>query len=100
MECAPPGYSFTVHCRSGRKGGGIAVIHRSPILLTKITEGEKTSFEFEEYIVTSGSDKLRLVVVYRIPYSPVHPIGGLQQISRDTDNNAAMYNCWWTNKRS
>ena len=27
-------------------------------------------------------------------------IGGLQPISRDTDNNAAMYNCWWTNKRS
>ena len=27
-------------------------------------------------------------------------IGGLQPISRDTDNNAATYNCWWTNKRS
>ena len=27
-------------------------------------------------------------------------IGGLQPISRDTDNNAEMYNCWWTNKRS
>ena len=75
VECTPPGYSFTGHCRSGRKGGDIAVIHRSPILLTKITEGEKTSFEFAEYIVTSGSDKLRLVVVYRIPYSPAHPIG-------------------------
>ena len=27
-------------------------------------------------------------------------IGGLQPISRDTDNNAALYNCWWTSKRS
>ena len=27
-------------------------------------------------------------------------IAGLQLISRDTDNNAAMYNYWWTNKRS
>ena len=27
-------------------------------------------------------------------------VGGLQPISRDTDNNAAMCNCWWTNKRS
>ena len=26
-------------------------------------------------------------------------IGGLQPISRDTDNNDAMYNSWWTNKR-
>ena len=29
-----------------------------------------------------------------------HSIGGLQPISRDTDNNNAMYNCWWKNKRS
>ena len=27
-------------------------------------------------------------------------IGGLQPISRDTVYNAAMYNRWWTNKRS
>ena len=27
-------------------------------------------------------------------------IGGLQPISRDTDNNAAMCICWWMNKRS
>ena len=27
-------------------------------------------------------------------------IGGLQPISKDTDNNAAMYNRWWTNKSS
>ena len=27
-------------------------------------------------------------------------IGGLQSVSRDTDNNDVMYNCWWTNKRS
>lgn len=28
-------------------------------------------------------------------------ISGLQSISRDTDNDAAMYKyCWWMNKRS
>ena len=27
-------------------------------------------------------------------------ISGFQPISKDTDNNAAMYSCWWTNKRS
>ena len=26
-------------------------------------------------------------------------IDALQPMSRDTDNNTAMYNCWWTNKR-
>ena len=34
----------------------------------------------------------------RIQYKSA--MGGLQPISRDSDNNAAMYNCWWTNKRS
>ena len=39
---------------------------------------------------------------YCVKLSAYYPfqIGGLQPISRDTDNNAAMYNCWWTNKRS
>ena len=35
-----------------------------------------------------------------ISVAEVYCIGGLQPISRDTDNNAAMYNCWWTNKRT
>ena len=33
-------------------------------------------------------------------YNARNAIGGLQPISTDTDNNAAIYNCWWTNKRS
>ena len=37
--------------------------------------------------------------MYKLKRS-IQTIGGLQPISRDTDNNAAMYNCWWTNKRS
>ena len=36
----------------------------------------------------------------QLNYDGVNTIGGLQPISRDTDNNAAMYSCWWTNKRS
>ena len=28
-----------------------------------------------------------------------YSIGGLKQISRDTVNNAEMFNCWWTNKK-
>ena len=32
--------------------------------------------------------------------SPEPAIVDLQRISKETDNNAAMYNCWWMNKRS
>ena len=41
-----------------------------------------------------------LVWEYRSAHQEQGQIGGLQPISRDTDNNASMYNCWWTNKRS
>lgn len=32
--------------------------------------------------------------------APLARISGFQPISKATDNNAAMYNCWWTNKKS
>ena len=74
VECTPPGYGFADHPRIRRSGGGIAVIYRSTLSLVSITAGERTSFEFAEYLVSSGTDKFRLVVVYRTPYSRVHPI--------------------------
>ena len=42
----------------------------------------------------------RLAYRYEVTHIDICLIGGLQPISRDTDNNAAMYNCWWMNKRS
>ena len=66
-------------------------------------------FHFRKY---RGAAFERKLVLWRICWS-IHTkkwqrwgeefnwsIGGLQPTSRDTDNNAAMYNCWWTNKRS
>ena len=38
--------------------------------------------------------------VRHLYYETIFHIGGLQPISRERDDNAAMYNCWWTNKRS
>ena len=60
-------------------------------------------------IVISGynveSLQIRLLIIRTPLFSSVlqlslPAIGGLQPNSRDKDNNAAMYNCWWTNKRS
>ena len=36
--------------------------------------GERISFEFAEYLVSSGTSKFRLIVVYRPPYSQVHRV--------------------------
>ena len=35
---------------------------------------EKTSFEYSELIVNCGSLKLKILIIYRIPYSTKHPI--------------------------
>ena len=40
----------------------------------KVDSGERRSFEFGEWILKHGSSKLRLIVIYRIPYSAAHPV--------------------------
>ena len=44
----PPGYMLYDHARSGRSGGGTALLCRDSISVTRIAAGEKTSFEFSE----------------------------------------------------
>lgn len=73
-ECTPPGFNIIDHPREGRGGGGIAIVYKSKLSLVKNTAGQKRSFEFAEYIVSSGTDKIRLIVIYRAPYSPEHRI--------------------------
>ena len=40
----------------------------------KVDSGERRSFEFGEWILKHGSSKLRVIVIYRIPYSAAHPV--------------------------
>ena len=77
-ECTPPGYTIKNHSRSGRAGGGIALIYKSTLSLVKVAAGEKTSFQFVEYTISSdlrsGADKIKLLVIYRPPYSTAHRV--------------------------
>ena len=61
-ECTPPGYTIKNHSRSGRAGGGIALIYRSTLSLIKVAAGEKTSFQFVEYTIfwTCGPVPIKL----------------------------------------
>ena len=62
------------HARSGRSGGGTALLCRDSISVTRIAASEKKSFEFSEWIILGrGSRKVRVVVVYRLQYSS-HPV--------------------------
>ena len=60
--------------RVGRCGGGTALIYRSSLSVTEVISGTKPSFEFAEYIVSDKNSTIRLVIVYRPPYSDAHPV--------------------------
>ena len=74
IEATPPGFKLFDKCRTGRRGGGTALIVRDSLSVKKVDAGEKTSFEFSDWIVDCGCRKLRILIIYRIPYSPEHPV--------------------------
>ena len=74
LEIVSPGYCFVHRSRSNnRTSGGIGLLHKDAIKVTKIDEGEKQSFEFSEWKIEIGSFRSRLIVLYRPPYSEEHP---------------------------
>ena len=44
------------------------------LTVKKVDVGEKTSFEFSEWTVQSASHNLRIIVIYRPPYSEEHRV--------------------------
>ena len=39
-----------------------------------IDSGEVSSFEFSEWLLQYDSTRLRVIIIYRTPYSAVHPV--------------------------
>ena len=50
------------------------MLSRTELSVTLHTAGEKTSFEFAEYIVVVGNNKVKVAIIYRTPYSEKHPV--------------------------
>ncbi|XP_029202851.2 uncharacterized protein LOC114967028 [Acropora millepora] len=74
-EATPPGYKLYDHPRSGRMVCGTALMCREGLTVTKVAAGEQRSFEFSEWVILGqGSRKIRIVIVYRLQYSPNHPV--------------------------
>ena len=70
----PEGYKLMDQPRASRSAGGSGLLFRDCLQVTMIASGEWTSFEFSEWLVVSGTYRLRLVVIYRVPYSAEHPV--------------------------
>ena len=73
-ESCPVGYVLADHSRTGRRGGSSTLVYRNSLTVKKIDAGEKTSFEFSEWTVQSASHHLRIIVIYRQPYSDEHRV--------------------------
>jgi len=73
-EITLPGFKLFDQPRLGRTGGGLALLMKNEIDARKIDGGERRSFEFFEWILRYGSNSLRIVTIYRKPYSQAHPV--------------------------
>ena len=75
-ELCPDGYYVVDHPRLDRHGGGTKLIYRDPLDVSKVNAGvsDQDSFEFSEWIVRSSPHNIRLVIVYRPPYSDEHRV--------------------------
>ena len=70
-ECIPNGYKILDQIRSQRGGGGIALLPCAKLSVSIVTTGEQTSFE---YMVIHRNNYVKVVVVYRTPYSRSHQV--------------------------
>ena len=71
-ELCPDRYKPMDHPRTFRRGGGTGLLFRDTLTVKIVDAGEKDSYEFSEWIVSSSCYKIRLVIFYRLPYSEDH----------------------------
>ena len=77
VDLCPDGYKFIDQCRTGRRGGGTGLMFRDSGFnnVKKEDGGQNDSYEFSEWLVSeSSSSKLRVVIIYRPPYTEDHPM--------------------------
>ena len=75
-EVCPGNYILLDQPRAGhRRGGGTAFMYRESLFqVKKLDGGELNSFEFSEYSVRPKHQNLRVIVIYRPPYSDGHKV--------------------------
>lgn len=73
-EITLPGYKLLDCPRTARTGGGTALVFIENIIVQNVDSGERKSFEFSEWLLQYCSYKLRIIIVYRPPYSTAHPV--------------------------
>jgi hypothetical protein len=67
-----PGYQLHQEPRKKGRGGGVAVLYKKDICVKKQHSATYSSFENMEVLIKTGSDCIRLIVVYRPPLGSKH----------------------------
>ena len=73
-ESSPAGYNFIDYPRTGYRDGGTGLNFRDSLRVKMVDAGGKDSFEFSEWLVSCLGCSLRLLIVYRPPYSTEHKV--------------------------
>jgi exonuclease III len=68
-DLLPIGYTMSHAPRQGRRGGGVAIIHRKEFSKRIMPSCQAKSFEILEVTLTNASSCIRVVVIYRPPPS-------------------------------
>ena len=71
----PPGYfSKSFPRQTDRSGGGTGAMFKTNFNVSLLNGGEKKSFEFSEWNFAISAHHMKVVAVYRPPYSQAHPV--------------------------
>lgn len=73
-EITPISHKMYAYNRAERLGGGLAVIYNSNINVQIVDSGSFPSYEFIEFLVHNCTTPIKILIVYRPPYSHVHRI--------------------------
>ncbi|KAJ8046931.1 Adhesion G-protein coupled receptor G6 [Holothuria leucospilota] len=68
-----------------RTGGGTGLLFKDVFTLVDSNSEEKTSFEFSDWHLSYRNFRLRVIVVYRPPYSASHPVSFTTFLSEFSD---------------
>ena len=72
---SPNGYSFANFPRpSSRSGGGTGVFFNNSFNVVLSNGGEKRSFEFSDWRLSAHGRIIKIIIIYRPPYSEAHPV--------------------------
>ena len=74
-QLCPTGYKLLDKPREGHRGGGTALFYKDSFTVSMVNCRRVESFEYLEVLVSlSSSSNLRVVIVYRRPYSDEHKV--------------------------